>query len=696
MCKPIFIRVAVRCWLAANLLTVLLAAPPKEASAADVYWENVFGPPDWNTAANWNPARVPTGTDNATFDTGGTANYSTNVTDTFADIRFGDGGSNIGGTVNQSAGTINGIWLRMNMSGNANSTYNLSGGSATFARINVNEAAGSGVSTLNIQGGTLTVPQSSAGGGQGALFIGGGVQGLSPINNANVNVSSGTLTVGGDTADNQSIVVGTGGDTVAALNVSGGTVNVVNSGDMIVGDTSPGAVNQTGGVVNLFTGIGASSWLYVGGYVNPGTNAAGTYTLSGGTLSDPNRLEIAHLAGSAGTFELDGGGTATVGLIQGGAGTSVFNFNGGTLTPSASNSTFMQGLTTANVRNGGTMIDTNGFNVTISQALVHSTISGDNAIDGGLTKRGAGTLTLTGASTYTGPTNVFGGALFVSANNGFYFTNGADYTVSGTGTIFGLSGAGTLIIGEGTMTVNFGALLLPSGALTIGGELVGGTLVVDGAGSSVPLGPNSNFTLGSSFSSGALTVSNNGTFTVGTGGTSNILNGTININGGSVDLKTLNYSSGRINFTSGALSFLGNLEVGPSGPLGPNLTLNGTQTLTLNGTTLVDNGHVLTLDGGTLSTGGLTVFNGGAFNFIAGTLTITSTSASVNYPIVTNSTSTININADNVSLGDGSLTGFNHGGILNINGPYTLTLNSASYARLGVLDCAVRRRRHPY
>jgi hypothetical protein len=57
----------------------------------------------------------------------------------------------------------------------------------------------------------------------------------------------------------------------------------------------------------------------------------------------------------------------------------------------------------------------------------------------------------------------------------------------------------------------------------------------------------------------------------------------------------------------------------------------------------------------------------------------------VNYPIVTNSTSTININADNVSLGDGSLTGFSHGGVLNINGPYTLTLNSASYARLGVL-----------
>jgi hypothetical protein len=387
MRMPVLSRFAVRCWLAANLLTVLLAARPKEAPAGDVYW-NLLGPADWNNLANWSPIGVPTGTDNATFNNDGTANYSTNVTDTFYDIRFGDS-ANSGGTVNQSNGTINGQWLRMNMSGNANATYNLSGGSATFTRINVNETAGSGVSTLSIQGGTLTVPQSGAGGGQGALFIGGGLQPVSPIGNANVNVSSGTLSVGGDTAGNQSIVVGSGGNTVAALNVSGtGTVTVVGSGNVEVGSSTFGVVDQTGGTVNLFTAPGASSWLHVGDGAN------GTYTLSGGTLTltNPNNNLVLGNVGS-GEFDLNGG-TATLGPIYGFGSSSVFNFNGGTLRPNANQASmnqtaFMSNLTTANVRNGGAIIDTNGFNVTISQPLVHSTISGDNAIDGGLTKLGS-------------------------------------------------------------------------------------------------------------------------------------------------------------------------------------------------------------------------------------------------------------------------------------------------------------------
>jgi hypothetical protein len=70
--KPIFIRIVVRCWLAANVLTVLLAAPPKEAPAAGVLW-NVAGPADWNTGVNWSPANVPTETDNAVFRIGGRA-----------------------------------------------------------------------------------------------------------------------------------------------------------------------------------------------------------------------------------------------------------------------------------------------------------------------------------------------------------------------------------------------------------------------------------------------------------------------------------------------------------------------------------------------------------------------------------------------------------------------------------------------
>jgi hypothetical protein len=172
---------------------------------------------------------------------------------------------------------------------------------------------------------------------------------------------------------------------------------------------------------------------------------------------------------------------------------------------------------------------------------------------------------------------------------------------------------------------------------------------------------------------------------VNTGGTVTVTNatGTININGGTVDLKSLNYQGGTINFTAGSLSFLGNLTVGTSGLLGSNLLLNGNQQLTLSGATTVDAGRKLTLDGGTLSTGNLIV--NGSFIFIAGTLGITQAGASINTPIVTGNPSTININANNVSLGSAtSFSGFDHQGTLNV-GSNAVTLNSAGYARLGVL-----------
>jgi len=171
------------------------------------------------------------------------------------------------------------------------------------------------------------------------------------------------------------------------------------------------------------------------------------------------------------------GGTLTVGEVNtnGATGaTSTFNFNGGTLAASASDATFMQGLTAANVQSGGAVIDSGANTISIGQALL------DGGGGGGLTKNGNGTLRLNGVNTYTGTTLVSAG------------------TLGGNGTIAGplnVAAAGTLSPGMsiGSFTVNNSATLggttfmeisrdggVPaSDLLTVSGNLAyGGTLTV--------------------------------------------------------------------------------------------------------------------------------------------------------------------------------------------------------------------------
>lgn len=170
-----------------------------------------------------------------------------------------------------------------------------------------------------------------------------------------------------------------------------------------------GTVNVTGGALNAggTLGIGQST----------GTTA-GTLTLASGTVNatSDNGIRFGGNSGTTagGTVNLDGG-ILKANIIQKGIGTevttAVFNFNGGTLQANASKTNFMVNLGHAYVRDGGAIIDTAGNNITIGQNLEHSVVLTDNAIDGGLTKRGAGTLTLTGENTYSGPTVITGGSL---------------------------------------------------------------------------------------------------------------------------------------------------------------------------------------------------------------------------------------------------------------------------------------------
>jgi autotransporter-associated beta strand protein/T5SS/PEP-CTERM-associated repeat protein len=133
----------------------------------------------------------------------------------------------------------------------------------------------------------------------------------------------------------------------------------------------------------------------------PVVTGEGTYTLSGSAeLNVGNEVQIGRENGT-GTVNLNGG-TVNAKKISGGTGSATVNFNGGLLKAKVDESNLIENLDVANVQSGGLRIDSNGFNVSTSQALTGT---------GGLEKLGAGQLTLSGSTTYLGTTTVAAGIL---------------------------------------------------------------------------------------------------------------------------------------------------------------------------------------------------------------------------------------------------------------------------------------------
>src|SRR5262249_34188192 len=139
----------------------------------------------------------------------------------------------------------------------------------------------------------------------------------------------------------------------------------------------------------------------------------------------------------------------------------------------------------------------------------------------------------------------------------------------------------------------------------------------------------------------------------------------------------LTLNTGAVRFNA-PVTFTGGLTNAATISLG-----SQTPALTVGGAGLNNQG-TFTLDGGTLAVANMT--NSGSFVFNSGTLIANQDGGTIIASIVSNSpNTTININADNVSLGNAaSFTGFNHQGVLNV-GANAITLNSAAYAKLGLL-----------
>lgn len=348
------------------------------------------------------------------------------------------------------------------------------------------------------------------------LTVDGVVKGNSLTNSSLSKTGPGTLILTG----------GSGGAPLGGLNILGGKV-LVQSGVWSVApaQTADGTVfnvlggatyEQTGGT-NTIPFYSCVSQQYTGGAY---TNLTSTGILSGGTLIghelmigrrnsavmtisgearlDLTTFKLGELAGYTTICNLDGGVIACNYISSRCSdptlATSILNLNGGTILAKGNyNIIGAYGggttayLTTVNVKSGGAIIDSQNYAIGIPQVLGHDPDLGAT-LDGGLTKRGTGTLTLSANNTFTGRTSVEAGTLKLGvantltntvsvlvASNAVFDVNGKSQTLAGLGGSGLVDNCGLLAVTQeiapgGTNAV--GTLTLAAAPATLNGTFL--------------------------------------------------------------------------------------------------------------------------------------------------------------------------------------------------------------------------------
>ncbi len=374
-----------------------------------------------NSSAN---VRIDAGTINVT----GTTIITTNDTRTAVfDVNGGTfnnpGGIQIGGVF----GTCNAEWL-------------VRGGVSTVSGISFGDATQSnGANYLEMLGGTVFVGAGGMAVNPAAIFpvtptinLGGTAYATAPTLAATAPWSSSLLMTLTNSSSGLAPIIQTADSTGAAQNI-----------------TLTGQLEGTGGLTK--TGAGT---LFLATPSGTGSGYFGVTSINAGTLNINSQWAI----GGADS----GGVTFNGGTLQFAAGGPVngnydITFNGSSAVP-------------ITVAAGGGTIDLNGNNVAFAQSVGNN---GTGALTLTDTSGSNSSLTLNALATYTGATNIIGGAKLIAGAANVLATGSAFNVANGTlDASVGNQSIGALVMGaNGTLNLSFGSVLAVTNSASFGGFL---------------------------------------------------------------------------------------------------------------------------------------------------------------------------------------------------------------------------------
>ena len=504
-------------------------------------------------AGNLGAANGPGGLANTAILLDDSGNHSLTITPTISlsnstNIMVSNNGTLTLGTVNGASSTYtnsSGGEIAMTAVTTVTSTFT-NGGTGT---ISIGTLSGTN-QTFNLNGAGVVSVATWTGGGTGDVINGSNSSAV-----FNLGSESGVATL----TDNSAGTVNITG-TIATLGTAGfqinggstGIVNITGAGSV----TSTKGIGQNSGTLNLasanaltgaltITPTGGTAAVILGsstavGAINVGPASGNTANPITTSISSSTNLTGANSVGSSiavngeGGFDLTFGGSNEVGAAHD------LTFNGGNFTNldsgtvtigSGSNITFSGGTFTMMTRNNAVahnFVVNGGGNITINDVVTTTGQSVGVGASDKLTYGGTGSLTLSNANTYTGPTSITNGTMNVINGSG-------SATGSGTVTVGGIATAGTASTLGGTGIIS--GLVTTSSANSNVGHIApgintagnfGGTGTLSlGGGLSLGAGTALDFDLSGSLASGSndLISMSGGTLTFGgTAGSKIVLN----------------------------------------------------------------------------------------------------------------------------------------------------------------------------